>query len=736
MPKLIFIYIILQSLLLFVLYNSKMQKEEEFTVHYLDLHTNTSIAATLDFYRINSKLIFDAFVDKEDILKDMRNAVHAKNNAQRAIYRKSIYEKLKDQYPKFKKVGIKQFHFHLPNKNSFLRFHKPKKFGDNLESFRYSLTEVARTKKMVEGFEEGRIFNGYRFVFPLNYDQEFLGTVEISIGIGAISRLLHDSYNLQTYMILKKSVVKDKLFSKERKNYDPSIVSENYFHEANTFDSALKIDGSGKMISTTSIQLLEEVKNEVQEQLALNKKFIIHKLVNDTNYILSFIPLQNIKGNEIGYIILIDNNVFLKDITFEFYFRLLISTILLITAMLYIYKMQHAKTVLEQYSHDLEIAKEHSDVANKKKSEFLANMSHEIRTPLNAILGFLDILHRIENDEKKLKYLDIMKRSSHTLLTVINDILDFSKIQSGKLAFEDVAFETQKEFESLTSMFSTSVKEKKIHFKYALDPSVPKVMCCDVTRLKQVIINLISNAIKFTAQGGSIELKNSYTNGKLYVCISDNGIGIEKENLPFIFNAFEQADSSTTRKFGGTGLGLSISSRIITMMGGELQVESEIGKGSSFFFTIPINLGCKNELEEHITLKEEENFNAKVLLAEDNKTTQTFMSIVLENMGVEVDVADDGQIAIQKYKQGHYDLILMDGDMPNINGLDATKMIRAYEKTKNIPNPIPIVALTANAIEGDRKRFLDAGMNDYLTKPLETSKLEECFAKYLHRHIK
>jgi CheY-like chemotaxis protein/anti-sigma regulatory factor (Ser/Thr protein kinase) len=256
-------------------------------------------------------------------------------------------------------------------------------------------------------------------------------------------------------------------------------------------------------------------------------------------------------------------------------------------------------------------------------------------------------------------------------------------------------------------------------------------MCCDVTRLKQVIINLISNAIKFTANEGKIELTNSYADGKLYVCVTDNGIGIEKENLPFIFNAFEQADTSTTRKFGGTGLGLSISSRIVSMMGGELKVESEIGKGSSFFFTIPINLGCKNELEEKSVLGEEEHFQAKILLAEDNKTTQTFMSIVLEDMGVEVDIADDGQIAIQKYKQNHYDLILMDGDMPNINGLDATKMIRAYEKSENIQNPIPIVALTANAIEGDRKRFLDAGMNDYLSKPLETSKLEECFAKYL-----
>jgi len=722
---------ILQSLLLFVLYNSKMQKEEEFTEHYLNLHTNISISATLDFYRINSQLIFDAFVNKENILKNMRNAVHAKNSAQRAIYRKAIYEELKEEYPKFKKVGIKQFHFHLPNKNSFLRFHKPEKFGDNLEHFRYSLTKVAQTQKVVEGFEEGKIFNGYRFVFPLNYEHEFLGTVEISIGISAISRLLHDSYNLQTYMILKKSVVKNKLFSKERKNYDPSILGDDYYHEANTFDSALKVGGSGKMISTTSIQLLQEVKADVHERLALDKKFIVHKVIYNTNYILSFIPLTNIKGDKIGYIVLIDNNVFLKDIHFEFYFRLLILTILLMTAMIYIYKMQRSKEVLEQYSHDLELAKEHSDIANKKKSEFLANMSHEIRTPLNAILGFLDILRRIESDEKKLKYLDIMKRSSHTLLTVINDILDFSKIQSGKLAFEDVAFETKKEFESLTAMFSTSVQEKNIHFKYALDPSIPKVMCCDITRLKQVIINLISNAIKFTAEEGKIELKNSYVNGKLYVCVTDNGIGITKENLPFIFNAFEQADSSTTRKFGGTGLGLSISSRIISMMGGELQVESEVGKGSSFFFTIPISLGCTNELEHTRGLLEEERFKAKILLAEDNKTTQTFMSIVLEEMGVEVDVADDGQIAIQKYKQGHYDLILMDGDMPNINGLDATKMIRAYEQSNNIEKPIPIVALTANAIEGDKDRFLAAGMNDYLTKPLETHKLEECFVKYL-----
>jgi signal transduction histidine kinase/ActR/RegA family two-component response regulator len=368
--------------------------------------------------------------------------------------------------------------------------------------------------------------------------------------------------------------------------------------------------------------------------------------------------------------------------------------------------------------------------ANKSKSEFLANMSHEIRTPLNAIMGFIDLLKEKESDSEKLQYMKTIQNSSIALLGIINDILDFSKIESGNLAIDKVDFNVEDEFKTLVELFMAKASEKSINLELIMDPNMPSALHSDPLRIKQVIANLISNAIKFTPRNGKVVLNIRYTNGKLAVSVSDNGIGIPKDKQKHIFKAFSQAETSTTRKYGGTGLGLTISSRLISLLGGVLKLESVEGEGSTFSFEIDVKIG-KHKKASNISAINLDLFRGKkILLVEDNKANQMFMSLILKKLGLSYEIANDGLEAIKAFEDGKFDLILMDENMPNLNGIEATKYILEYEE-KNSLKHTPIVALTANALKGDREKFLEAGMDEYLTKPISKDRLAEVFEQFL-----
>ncbi|MEA3290575.1 MAG: response regulator [Campylobacterota bacterium] len=365
----------------------------------------------------------------------------------------------------------------------------------------------------------------------------------------------------------------------------------------------------------------------------------------------------------------------------------------------------------------------------KAKSDFLANMSHEIRTPLNAILGFVELLKEDETDKVKQNYLTIVDRSSKSLLSIINDILDFSKIENEKIDIDSIDFESIVEFETIAELFKAKAKEKDIDLIINIDENIPKYLNSDIQKLRQIISNLLSNAIKFTKNSKKVELYIYYENGRLFVSVKDEGIGIKNDRQKVIFDAFSQADISTTRKFGGTGLGLSISNAYVQKLGGTLELESKENIGSRFHFSIPCKIGEKVETTNKV--KESIDIKGKLLVVEDNKANQMFMKVILKKMNLKLDIANDGVEAVQMYKNNSYDIILMDENMPNMNGIEATKQILEYEKENNFTH-IPIVALTANALKGDRKRFLDAGMDEYLTKPLDKNKLREVLIKLIH----
>jgi two-component system, sensor histidine kinase len=383
---------------------------------------------------------------------------------------------------------------------------------------------------------------------------------------------------------------------------------------------------------------------------------------------------------------------------------------------------------------ELEIAKNEAIKANKSKSEFLANMSHEIRTPLNAIMGFISLLKEDEINEEKVKYLNTINSSSLNLLEIINNILDFSKVESNQIDLENRDFNAIKEIGAEAELFNALMLEKDIKFIVNISPDFPTYLHSDALRIKQVVTNLLSNALKFTPCNKTIILNISYIDSHLHVSVKDEGIGIAQDKQKSVFEAFTQADSSTTREYGGTGLGLTISYKLIEALGGELKVKSEVGIGSEFYFSIPIKT-VQIEKSEIDKIDKDIQLCGHILLVEDNKANQMFMKIILKKLGLTFDIASNGAEAVEKFCNVKYDTILMDENMPIMNGIEATDEILKIEKKLNASHT-PIIALTANAIKGDRERFLAAGMDEYITKPADKKKLSTVLKEFLKSYVK
>lgn len=382
----------------------------------------------------------------------------------------------------------------------------------------------------------------------------------------------------------------------------------------------------------------------------------------------------------------------------------------------------------------LDIKVDEANAASEAKNEFMTSMSHEIRTPLNSILGFVDILKEQEKNTENIKYFNIIEHSGNNLLTIINDILDFSKIEANKIELEYNQINPSEEFTIIMNQFSHNAKKKNISLSLNISSDLPQCITIDLLKINQVLNNLISNAIKFTKENGEITftVECKETN-HLSISVIDNGIGIAKEKLEVIFEPFSQEDNSTTREYGGTGLGLTISSKLVELMGGELKLLSTKESGSNFHFKIPYKI-CTEKKQELITEKELENIdlnttkNLHILIAEDNKTNQIFIQVIMKKLALTFDIANNGKEAVELYRKNQYDLIFMDENMPLMTGSEATIEIRQIEqKTKK---QTPIIALTANALKGDKKRFIEVGMDDYLSKPVKKEDIKDIIKKY------
>ncbi len=671
-------------------------------------------------YERFANYIFETEVNNEEVLSLISEAW--KHPEKRDQLRAELKVRFDDIYSLMMNYNFRQLHFHFPDQVSFLRMHAPEKYGDDLTDFRPSLVLAAETKEIVSGFEEGRIFNGYRFVFPLLYNSDFIGTSEVSISFNTICQDLISEFDYPFYFILRKDIVKEKVFEDEfEENYldclsmiGPEASESLYVFDRQTYENVNKLIEEKQFPNSEVVNILRKI---LSDSMIDGSPFVSDTGTSAGEYTLTFLNIRNFSGENVGYLISFNKDTAFAAQKKELMMVVISINIIFILIMLVIIFMYRSRR--------------NALSANRAKSEFLANMSHEIRTPMNGILATIELITENQKrtnsmTEEEQENLRIIRVSAEALLNIINDILDFSKIEAGKMVLETIPFSLKDLINDVTELIFTSARKKGLEGILELDDAIPTVLKGDPLRLRQVLLNLLGNALKFTEKGyiritAQLADKTVSTDDEqigLYLEVEDTGIGIKTEMKEKLFTNFTQADNSVTRKYGGTGLGLSITQKLLSMMGGTITYDSIYGKGTTFKFSLLLEKASEEEITEYLDKEKDRSEPVQlpeelfILLAEDNKVNQTVAKKILNSMGWIVEIASNGIEAEKMALSKDYDLILMDIMMPERDGIEAAKQILKGKNT-------PIIALSASVLESERKKCLDAGMKGFVTKPIK-----------------
>lgn len=655
-----------------------------------------------------SRLAFHEAISHPATLKFFR-AAQSEDKATINRMRTDTFNQLLPLYKRLQQQDFRQFHFHLPDCTSLLRFHRPARFSDNLTSVRSSVVLANKEKREVNGFEEGRIFNGFRYVYPVMDGNEHLGSMEISVSFDAIQKEMDCLFEQKHHMILRADVVENKVFESEQHQYRPAELDPRFVSETATLACEL----------CTRIQ--QDLPEKSTAALHQMKSFAMQNTMGETPYLSVFMPVLNVAGNAVSYLISHDQNDHLNDLRTIFFTQSTITTIgiLLIAGLLRIVALRNR---------DLRIARNIAEHASHAKSAFLSNMSHEIRTPMNAVIGMTDLLMETELNPEQRESANIIRVSGEALLTLINDVLDFSKIEAGHMELEEQDFDLSHCVEGSLDLMVSKAAEKDIELIYEIDGNVPSVIRGDAGRLRQILLNLLSNAVKFTHEGEicvSVTAKPLDEETEIELAVRDTGIGIDPDKLEKIFAEFSQADVSTTRQYGGTGLGLTISRKLSELMGGRLWAESVPGEGTTFRFTLhtPVTKQIRtiraNQQAFDIS-------NRDVLIVDDNETNLKILSAQLTRWGVTPVAFNTPHAALEAIENGgEYAFMISDMQMPKMDGTILIGEVRKHRTAAELP----IIVLTSLGLEKPDKAL---DISAYLTKPVKPAQLYQNIANILH----